>query len=267
MRIAAIQMKCAVGDVPANTGKIRDAASRAKQAGADWVLCPEISDVGYVMAEIKQHAQPREQGVIPELRALARDLSLGIICGVAERDGDAVYNTQVVINPTGELAATYRKTHLFQPPPIEEHTCFTAGDTMTAVNIGDMRAGLGICYDLRFPEFARYLACEAGAELLVFSSAWPFPRVEHLRTLIVARAIENQCYTILGNRVGTDNGVAFCGSSCIVDPYGVVVAAASADREEIVYADISVDTVRDVRQRMPVFAHRRPALYKPRPIP
>ena len=95
----------------------------------------------------------------------------------------------------------------------------------------------------------------------VISSAWPFPRVEHLRTLAMARAIENQSYVILSNRVGTDDRVPFCGSSAIIDPYGVVVAAGSTDREELVSAELSAEVIASVRKHMPVFEHRRSDLY------
>ena len=98
-------------------------------------------------------------------------------------------------------------------------------------------------------------------DVFVISSAWPFPRVEHLRALSVARAIENQSYVILSNRVGKDDGVPFCGSSAIIDPYGVIVAAASTDREELVTAELSRDVIESVRKRMPIFEHRRRDLY------
>ncbi len=97
--------------------------------------------------------------------------------------------------------------------------------------------------------------------VFINSSAWPFPRVEHLRLLALARAIENQSYLILANRVGTDDGVTFCGSSVIIDPYGVVLAAASADREELIQAEISEKVIASVRDRMAVFDHRREDLY------
>ena len=97
--------------------------------------------------------------------------------------------------------------------------------------------------------------------MLINSSAWPFPRVEHLRILALARAIENQSYLILANRVGTDDGVTFCGTSAIIDPYGVIIASASADREELIQAEISDDVIKSVRSRMAVFAHRRSDLY------
>jgi predicted amidohydrolase len=79
--------------------------------------------------------------------------------------------------------------------------------------------------------------------------------------LATARAIENQSYVVLANRVGTDDGTSFCGTSAIIDPYGVVIAAASGDREELIYGEISSEVLRSVRERMPVFAHRRPQLY------
>jgi predicted amidohydrolase len=107
----------------------------------------------------------------------------------------------------------------------------------------------------------RKLAVEHRVNVLINSSAWPFPRVEHLRILALARAIENQSYLILANRVGTDDEVTFCGTSAIVDPYGAIVAAASVDREELIQAEISGDVIDSVRNRMAMFAHRRADLY------
>jgi predicted amidohydrolase len=121
--------------------------------------------------------------------------------------------------------------------------------------------GLTICYDLRFPEICRKLAVEHGVNVFVTSSAWPFVRIEHLRVLALARAMENQCYLILANRVGTDGGVTLCGSSAILDPYGTILAAAPPDREELIYADISREALDRVRGQMRVFEHRRADLY------
>src|SRR5262249_42504345 len=125
-----------------------------------------------------------------------------------------------------------------------------------------LRFGLSICYDLRFPELFRTLAIQNDVNGFILSTAWPFPRVEHLKLLATARAVENQSYFIAANRVGTDNGVTFCGSSMIVDPYGVVKAAASPDIEELIFADVLEEVVNSVRDRMPVFAHRRGDLYR-----
>ncbi len=262
MKIGVAQIDCAVGEIAANVAKLCDFAARAKTAGAEWILFPEMSDTGYVMAAIRACATPWSEGAIPALQECARHLSLGIIAGLSERTNERIFNTQVAIDPSGEIVARYRKTHLYAPAPTEEHKCVAPGDALSTFAAGEMLFGQSICYDLRFPELYRELACEQNANVLLVSSAWPFPRVEHLRVLATARAIENQSYLVLANRVGTDDGSTFCGSSAIIDPYGVVLAAASADREELLVAEISDEVVRAVRERMPAFAHRRRELYR-----
>jgi predicted amidohydrolase len=261
MKTAVAQISCTLGDVDANLQTIRTYTTRAKEGGAELIVFPEMSDTGYSMPVIQQHASSWNEGAVPELQKLAQTLSIMIICGVSERDADCIYNSQVVINTAGEIVGCYRKTHLFSPAPIEEHLCFAAGDCLTTTAVGGLTLGLTICYDLRFPEVYRRLAVEEKSIAFVISSAWPFPRVEHLRVLATARAIENQSYVILANRVGTDDGVTFCGTSAIIDPYGVTIAAASADREELLLADISEDLVASIRSRMRIFEHRRTELY------
>ena len=265
MKFAVAQVACSVGDVPANVRKLRAFSLRAKSAGAAWVLFPEMSDTGYAMAAIREHATGWSVGAVPELKLIARELQLGVICGVSERAGNGIFNAQVAIAPTGEIVGHYRKTHLFAPPPIEEHLACAAGTDLSVIPIGDLRMGMGICYDLRFPEFHRALAVHYDANVFALSSAWPFPRVGHLRTLITARAIENQSYFLLANRVGTDNGVTFCGNSAIIDPAGVILAAAGSDLEEVIVAEVAAGAVAAVRQAMPVFDHRRPEIYRQRP--
>jgi omega-amidase len=261
MKIAAAQIACAIGDVPANVRKIRDFAVQAKRDGAEWIVFPEMSDTGYVMNVIREVASPWSGGAVPDLQSLAKELALGIICGVSERDADRIFNSQVVIDDRGQIIAKYRKTHLFAPAPVEEHKCFAAGTNLVTVEIGKLRGGLSICYDLRFPEIYCVLALDGHADLFVVSSAWPLVRREHLRALAIARAIENQSFLVLANRVGADNGGAFCGESAIIDPSGAILAAASSDGEELAEAEISSSVIAAVRDRMPVFEHRRPEIY------
>ncbi len=261
MKIAVAQIVCEVGEVEANVRKIRDFAERAKNANADWIVFPEMSDTGYVMSVIRERASTWDGGAVIELREVARHHSLGIICGVSERTADCIFNTQVVIDGEGAIVGKYRKAHLFSPAPIEEDKCFVAGNEMVAISAGEFRFGLSICYDLRFPEFARALATDHAANVLVVSSAWPFPRVEHLRILATARAIENQSYVVLANRVGTDDGVTFCGNSAVIDPSGITLSSAAAEREELLVAELSHEAIQSVRERMRVFEHRRPEIY------
>jgi len=261
VKIAAAQIACALGDVDANLRKIRDFSARAKEGGSELVVFPEMADTGYSMPVIQAHAAPWTEGAVPELRKMAKGLSIAIICGVSEREGNSIYNSQVFIDASGEIVGNYRKTHLFAGTPIGEDKCFSPGHELKSFPFGGFRLGLSICYDLRFPEVYRKLAIEQEANVFIISSAWPFPRVEHFRILCAARAIENQSYVIVSNRVGTDEGVTCCGSSAIIDPYGVIVACASADREELVQAEVSEEVIASVRNKMAVFAQRRPDLY------
>ncbi len=264
MKIVAAQIACTLGDSSANLAKIQEFATRAHEAGAELIVFPEMADTGYAMRVIRETAEPWNKGAVPELQKIARKLSLTVISGVSERTADSIHNSQVVIDPDGAIVAKYRKAHLFAPAPIEEDKCCTAGNELVTHAIGPLRFGLGICYDLRFPEFHRALAVEGKANVLVISSAWPFPRVEHLRILATARAIENQSYVIVANRVGTDDGVQFCGSSVVIDPSGIVVAAASSEKEDLLLAEVSPGAIEKVRSGMTVFAHRREDLYHPR---
>lgn len=261
MKIAVAQIACTLGDLDANLRKIRAFAERAQAAGAEIVVFPEMADTGYAMRIIREQARPWSEGAVPALQQIAQAHSITVISGVSERAEGRIYNTQVVIDPGGAIVAKYRKTHLFAPAPIEEDKCCAAGTSLTSVDLGPFRFGLGICYDLRFPEFHRALTLQEKANVFVISSAWPFPRVEHLRILASARAIENQSYVLLANRVGTDDGVQFCGTSAVIDPSGAILASAASEGEELLLAEISATTLRSVRDAMPVFAHRRADLY------
>src|SRR5215469_345175 len=261
MKVAVAQICCSLGDPKANLSKVRDFSRRAKEAGTELVVFPEMTDTGYSMPIIQKHASHWKSGFVPGLQEISRKLSIAIVSGVSERDGSSIYNSQVLVDANGDILAKYRKTHLYAVGPVEEQTCFAPGEAFASFALGDLRFGFSICYDLRFPEIYRKLVIEQNVGALLVSSAWPFPRVEHWRVLAQARAIENQAYVIASNRVGKDAELWFCGSSAIIDPRGVVVAAASADREELIDTDLSQDLLRSVRQRVQSLGHRRRDLY------
>ena len=262
MRVAAAQIACVPGDLTANLGKLREFAERAKAADAELVVFPEVADTGYSMAAIRATARSWEEGAVPALCEWAQEFSLSIVCGVAEREGESIYNSQVAIDHAGRVIEKYRKTHLFCGGTTDETACFAPGDRIASFADGELQFGLSICYDLRFPEIYRRLALEDQANVFLVSSAWPFPRDEHLRVLALARAIENQSYLVLANRVGTDAELTFCGGSAIIDPSGVVLVSAGTEKEEVVVADLSPENLCKVREKMAVFAHRRQDLYQ-----
>jgi predicted amidohydrolase len=262
MKIAAAQISCVLGDFNTNLRKVRDFAVLAKKSGAELIVFPEMVDTGYSMPVIQKYAKKWSGGAAPELQRIAKEISIAIVAGISDRDGESIFNAQVFVSAQGENLAKYRKTHLVTAAPLDERVCLSPGNQFVSCRVENFNVGLSICYDLRFPEMARTLVVERGANVIVNSSAWPVVRAEHLRILALARAVENQSYFIIANRVGTDDGVTFCGSSLIIDPSGAILAAASPDREELIEAEISEQLVADVRARVSVFAHRRAELYK-----
>lgn len=261
MKIAAAQISCALGDFDANLSKIRDFAGRAKGDGAELIVFPEMSDTGYSMPVIQKHAKPWKAGAVGEIQKIAKENSIAIIGGISDRDGDSIFNAQVCVGARGDVIGKYRKTHLVTAAPLDERVCFSPGNEFVTCKVGDFDIGLSICYDLRFPEMARALVVKHGANVIVNSSAWPIVRAEHLRILALARAVENQSYFLVANRVGIDDGVTLCGSSMVIDPSGKILAEASRDREELIAAEICQENIVEVRSRVPAFQHRRPEIY------
>jgi omega-amidase len=261
VKVAAAQISCALGDFDANLRKIRDFVALAKKSANELVVFPEMTDTGYSMPVIQKHAKNWKDGAVGELQKIAKENSIAIVAGISDREGDSIFNAQVLINAKGEVLAKYRKTHLVTAAPLDERVCLSPGNEFVASKLGDFNIGLSICYDLRFPEMARTLAVKHGANVIVNSSAWPVVRAEHLRILALARAVENQSYFVIANRVGTDEGVTFCGGSLIVDPSGRILAAAPAGGEKLIEAEISDQAIADVRNLVRVFEHRRLELY------
>ena len=127
MKIAVAQISCSLGDPGANLLKVRDFSARAKQAGADLIVFPEMIDTGYSMPVIRTNAASWTDGFVPELQEIARQLSIVIVSGLSERDGASIYNSQVAVDQQGNIISKYRKIHLFAVAPIEEHKCFSPG--------------------------------------------------------------------------------------------------------------------------------------------
>jgi predicted amidohydrolase len=167
------------------------------------------------------------------------------------------YNCFALYGPDGVLCGAYRKVHLFRL--MDEEKYLAPGEECVNLDLPWGRTGLAICYDLRFPELFRTYAL-AGARLMLIPAEWPHPRREHWRTLLRARAIENQCFVAACNRIGATGASTFFGASTVIDPWGETLVEAG-EIETLLTVTIDTDLVESVRRRIPVFEDRRADLY------
>lgn len=181
-------------------------------------------------------------------------------------DEKRVYNTTVVMNPKGEIAAKYRKIHLYDIDvkngiSFRESDTIKPGDDIVNFDSDFGPMGLAICYDIRFPELYRLLTLR-GAKLIFNPAEFNiFTGKDHWENLVRTRAIENVCYMVAPGQFGPKKTFHTYGRSIVVDPWGNVVAKAS-DRECIVMAEIDMDYVDHMREQVPCVKNRRPETYK-----
>ncbi|MDF2667745.1 MAG: nitrilase [Paenibacillus sp.] len=260
LQVAVLQMDIAIGEPDRNYDNLLRMLHDAVQAERkpDLIICPEMWNTGYALDHIQQLADPQGLRTIEMIGEFSRTHDVHIIAGsIAEKVGEDVRNTIYAFNRAGQVQGTYSKMHLFRL--MDEEKYLKAGTTLGELELDGFKAGAMICYDIRFPELARKLALN-GAKLLLVPAEWPHPRLHHWRTLLMARAIENQMYVVACNRVGRSGSTDFFGHSMIIDPWGEIVAEGD-ETERIISAQIDLDLVDKVREKIPVFKDRRPELY------
>ena len=258
LRLSLGQIDLVLGDAEENLRRIALLTEEAAARGSQLVVFPELWSTAYDLENWQRHADMLGRGMFARLGALARRHRVAIASSILEKRDQRAYNTLAVYSASGELLAIYRKVHLV--PMLDEPRWLSPGEGLQRVEAPWGPSGLGICYDLRFPEMWRRYALE-GAKLMIIPAEWPSSRVEHWRVLLRARAIENQVFVAACNRVGSSRGEMFAGYSSVIDPWGNTVIEGSPTSEELLTVDIDLDTVESVRSRVPVFASRRPDVY------
>ncbi|MFI2855679.1 carbon-nitrogen family hydrolase [Paenibacillus sp. JSM ZJ436] len=262
VNIALIQADIQIGEPTANFQHIKKLMETALSEGQkpDILVLPEMWNTGYALERIHELADPDGRQARELLSSFAKRHQVHIVGGsVAEKKNGQIYNTMYVYDAAGEQKAMYSKIHLFRLMDEEKH--LSAGDQAVVFDLQPgFTAGASICYDVRFPELSRTLALK-GAQVLFVPAEWPNPRLHHWRTLLTARAIENQMYVVACNRVGTSGDTSFFGHSMIIDPWGDIVVEGS-EEEGILRGALNPALTDEVRTRIPVFEDRRPGLYK-----
>ncbi len=264
MRVACIQM-CSGIDRDANLATAETLLAQAAEQGAELALLPEtfVFMGGTKTEKLKMAEHPSRSETLSFLSEQAAKHQMFVVGGslLLSAESGRVRNACPVFDARGALLAVYDKMHLFdmdyQGESYHESAWISAGDKPASIPVGDFRAGLSICYDLRFPELFRQYV-EDGCDLLCNVAAFTAVTGRaHWQTLLQARAIENQSYMLASAQAGIHpDGRQTWGHSMIIDPWGKVICEL-AEGEGVIVADLSKDYLRQVRQSLPALQHRR----------
>lgn len=261
LRVSVIQVS-AGRDRDRNWARLQALLSRTPPS--NLIALPEVFSLRAADADYRRGAEPIPGPTTRALAAIAHSRKCWILAGsIIERDKGKTFNTSVLINRSGRIAAVYRKIHLFEARLedgriIREQDAYEAGHKPVMAGVDGWSCGLAICYDLRFPElFRRYMS--RGAHLLFIPSNFTQRTgKDHWEILVRARAIENQCFVIAPNQCGRNpvSGVASHGHSLVVGPWGEILGSLK-NAEGVLTVDLHPDTMRQVRKRIPALTHHR----------
>jgi predicted amidohydrolase len=244
MKIALVQYSPAWEDKEANKNKIQFLIKDI--TGVELLVFPEMSLTGFTMKS-KEMSETIQGDSFRYFSLIAKEKNSNIFAGIIERRKNRIYNTLIHIKPDGNLVKLYRKIHPFSYSGENEH--YNAGTKPAYTKIKNWKIGLTICYDLRFPELFRKYG-KKRTHLIVNIANWPDTRIEHWRTLLKARAIENQCYVAGVNRVGKDPKLNYVGFSSVFDPMGKEIVAVE-NEEKVIVAELDKNFVSEVREKFP----------------
>lgn len=260
LRTVILQFDVCLGDRAENQQRVESmlAASWKDSDMTTAVVLPELWDVGYALESKESLADEEGSAALRFLGTLARKYNAWFVGGSVMAHTERGYvNRAQVMAPDGHLVNYYDKVHLIGLMDEDKH--FTHGNRKCEFGIDGVKCAVCICYDLRFCEWLRTFAVDS-ANVLFISAEWPQERIEHWRTLLRARAIENQMYVVACNRVGTSKGTLFGGVSAVIDPLGNVLFEGGKSEE---CAIVTFDTAESAKAReaLPVFSDRRAQLY------
>ena len=244
-----------------NIARAVQMVSRAIAAKAEFISLPEVFNYRGLLDEATRKIIAEDipgESTLPFFNLAKKHKVFILIGSIYERAANTtkVYNTSILIDDHGRAHAKYRKIHLFNAVigkrPVQESKAFLAGQQPQITKVKDYKIGLTICYDLRFPDLYQTYGKREAHVLSIPSSFTFMTGRAHWKVLLRARAIENLCYVLAPNQIGTDaRGITTYGHSMIIDPWGNILAEASEDKEEIVYANLDFKEIKRVRKILP----------------
>lgn len=264
MKIALGQFSVERGAPEANLEQIKDLAEEAGADGAEALFLPEMATTGFDWSKnVKLLDAASEHH--KSLAGMASKAGLAI-CGsfLEKTENNRPANTFFFFDANGHVAAKYRKAHLFTLFHEERHV--EAGNEIVVADTVLGRLGCSICYDVRFPELFRKCMLK-GATIQVLPAAFPHPRLEHWRTFVRARALENQCFFIATNQCGREGhggdvgSICYFGHSTVVDPWGNTLFEAD-ESPGLHFVELDLELAEKARGKLTALKDRRPELYE-----
>ncbi len=243
MKITILQRDIEWANPSVNINRADEAIDR--NPGSDIYVLPEMFSTGFC-TNPEGIAESDNSETLQWLKRKAAAIDAAIAGSVAVTKDGKFYNRFYFVKPDGSVTH-YDKKHLFTYGG--EHKRFTAGNERVVVEFRGVRILLEICYDLRFPVWARN---RGDYDMILYVASWPTPRVSAWSALLVARAIENQCYVAGVNRVGNDPACQYCGGSVVIDPYGKTIVACTDNLECEATATIDIEALQAFRAKFPV---------------
>jgi predicted amidohydrolase len=243
MKITILQRDIEWANPSVNINRADEVIDR--NPGSDIYVLPEMFSTGFC-TNPEGIAESDNSETLQWLKRKAAAIDAAIAGSVAVTKDGKFYNRFYFVKPDGSVTH-YDKKHLFTYGG--EHKRFTAGNERVVVEFRGVRILLEICYDLRFPVWARN---RGDYDMILYVASWPTPRVSAWSALLVARAIENQCYVAGVNRVGNDPACQYCGGSVVIDPYGKTIAACTDNLECEATATIDIEALQAFRAKFPV---------------
>ncbi|MCD6117384.1 carbon-nitrogen family hydrolase [bacterium] len=256
MKISIFQMQAEKGVLEKNLDKAEHAAKEASGLGSNILILPEYWATGYDLGKLSGLATPVNKGVFSEVARISKENKIAIIGASPSVEKGRVYNTAFYYNKDGVLKEKYHKMHLFNI--MHENDYFYAGSRHSVFSTEWAKAGMATCFDLRFPELFRRITLD-GAKIVFVPGFWPEPRLEHWRTLLKARAIENLVFVAGCNSAALSDSTEL-GFSALIGPRGDVILEAAKD-EVLLHAEIDIDEVDKYRKDFPVLEQRRSGEY------
>jgi len=237
MKIAGLQMAPKILQKEKNLARCLELIELTAREGAKLIVVPECALTGYCFSSLQEAlpvVEPIPGPSTEKIAAACRELDVYVVVGLLETDGGRCYNAAALLGPGG-LVGKHRKIHL---PYLGVDRFLDHGDLApTVYDTAVGKIGMGICYDLMFPEYSRVLALQ-GADLLVFPSNWPETATVYPNYIVPTRAIENRVFCIAVDRVGEERGTRFLGRSIIAHWFGRSLAEGKRHEEDILYAEI-----------------------------